>query len=205
MDAKIKFNLVFMTVALLTACQGSGGNAVSPVANTALTLDHGATVTISEVPVNAGSANPLAGFTQTTFSKHIYKKDGTATYLIDFNFFPAQTDFDSVKKTAQIPCDYNTTSDDNVNVSLNAPTTETPCDAGLVVDLSQATFTFLGVEFTMDSSIDVFVDIFEFKITSSGFVDSFDQTTLNVAADNATVEGLYDAIIAKRISTVDED
>lgn len=194
---------------LTLGCQSGGGSAIE-VANSTLNSDSvnsdsGSGVTITEITTNTGSTSSLEGFTQTSFSKHIYRKDGTSTYLIDFNFFPAQTDFDSVKKAAIIPCDYNTTSDENVNVSLNTPTTETPCDSGLSVDLSQATFTFLGIEFTMDASIDVFVDIFEFKITATGFIDAYDQAVITVGADEATVEGLYDVIIAKRITSVTED
>lgn len=170
-------------------------------AETTTSLDTTQQTTTAEAQVSAidtaasdNDAVSAGSYTQTTFSRYVYEKSGEDVFLIDFNFFPEGTDFDSQAKTAALPCE--TTTDTDAAIDVNA-TEEEDCDK-LTVDLSSATFTFIGLEISHDESQQLFVEDFEFKITTDGFVDPLDGATLDVAADTATLESVYNAVMDKR-------
>lgn len=187
-----------------SSCNGQSGNTTSTsgdTTQTTVTTDSGEGVTVTEIDTSATTStqNPLANYTQSAFSKYLYFSGDGKKVLIDFNFFPQGADFDSQKKQVTIPCEYQITDDENVSASVNAPVDEEPCEISIVVDLSQATFLFYGVEFSFDTSLDAFDKQFEFKITAQGFVDSLDNAVITLSADDGTLENIYNAVMDKRI------
>lgn len=201
---------LFYTLFFL-ACQNPGATdtTMTEVGETTLTADDGGsatsdeddstTVSITEIQSGSSTAtNPLEGYSQSEFSKYVYIANSGKKFLIDFNFFPEGTDFDSQEKTVTIPCEY-TEMPEEVDVNVSVDVEESDCESEIVIDLSGASFSFVGLEFAYEESLDVFDDNFEFKISTDGFVDSLDGEKIDVAAEDANLENIYNAVIDKRI------
>jgi len=156
-------------------------------------------VSITEIQSGSSTAtNPLEGYSQSEFSKYVYIANSGKKFLIDFNFFPEGSDFDSQEKTVAIPCEY-TDMPEEVDVNVSVDVEEDACESDIVMDLNSATFSFIGLEFTYEESLDIFDSDFEFKISSVGFVDSLDGKKVDIESEDANLENVYNMVIDKRI------
>lgn len=188
---------------LLLACQNPGATDVLSAEESETTLEasdgESGGVSITEIESGSSTAtNPLDGYSQSEFSKYVYVANSGKKFLIDFNFFPEGTDFDSQEKTLAIPCEY-TNMPEEVDVNVSVDVEEDECESDIVIDLNGATFSFIGLEFIYEENLDVFDSDFEFKISSAGFVDSLDGEKIDVEPEDANLENIYNTVVDKRI------
>lgn len=146
----------------------------------------------------SSTASVLGDYDQSSFSKYIYWHKIENKVLIDYNFFPESTDFDSQEKQVSIPCDFMEDTDTGgADVDLNAPTGNVGCE-DVELDVSSAVFTIDGLEFSFSESLDIFSTQFGFKLTSSGFTLSETGAVLTVSADVGNLENIYNAVLDAR-------
>lgn len=171
------FFLSFVALALL-ACQGmeSSNTSIETVALTEPTPKQGeksetenSNVSISAIETKSAPALK-SDFDQSNFSKFIYFHKDKNRIVLDYNFFPEGSDFDSEKKTVSLPCVKPLPDDEHLSINLNA-TSNAPCKSKSL-DVSTATFTLLGLEFEFDREFDLFAEDYGFVLTADGFVDS---------------------------------
>lgn len=188
---------------LCLSCQNPGATDLVSTedSDTALAASEGESsdATITEIQSGSSTAtNLLDGYSQSGFSKYIYVANSGKKFLVDFNFFPEGSDFDSQEKTVAIPCEY-TDMPEEVDVNVSVDVEEDACESDIVIDLNDATFSFIGLEFIYEESLDIFDSDFEFKISSAGFVDSLDGEKVDIESEDANLENVYNMVIDKRI------
>lgn len=189
MKLKTLIGILIITVSL-AACNEEDSSATSEA--TLNTTDEDG-VTVTEIDTTSATSTVLTDYDQSSFSKYVYWHKTEDKILIDYDFFPSGSDFDSQTKKATLPCEFGEDDQDTaVNVNVSAPTDPGECE-NIEIDLSAATFTIDGVEFAFSATLEIFADDFEFKISSGGFTDSVTGTALSVSADNATLETVASA------------
>lgn len=201
---KRHLGLAFFCAVWFIACN-EAGQSTSTADSGALSASDAVEVTgsvetaeITPIDTNSDNDAAMASYALTAFSKYVYIQADAKTFLIDFNFFPAGTDFDSQNKTATLPCDAVEGNESGATVSMSAAGEDEEC-AAVVVDLSQATFTFVGLEFSFEASLDVFAETFEFKITPEGITDAADGELIELDAEDANLENAYNAVMDRRL------
>lgn len=190
------FFLSFITVALL-ACQGMG-NHDTPTETIALTetaseqskkseADHGE---ISISAIDTKNTSTLQNdFDQSNYSKFIYFHQNKNRVVLDYNFFPEGSDFDSEKKTVVLPCAKPIPDEDRLNINLSIPVQEAPCKTRSL-DVAGATFTLLGLEFEFDRVLELFAEDYGFVLTVDGFVDSESGELFTLPFSEASLDNL---------------
>lgn len=176
--------------------EGTSTTATTETANVTTATD---AATITEIDTSSvSSSSSLEDYNQASFSPYIYFHKTESQILLDYNFFPEGFDSDSQAKTLSIPCEYETTSDNDLlsTGASQAETEEASCE-DIVLDLSAATFTLDGIRLDFSSSLDIFVDHFEFRITRDGFIDSETDETLEFANSDVTMEDVVDEIMGR--------
>lgn len=211
---KRSFSLALLCAFCITACNevetsSSGSNAESVTANDAAKSSTensvGASETVETTEITAidadsdnDAAETMSSYAPSSFSQYVYVKSDTKVFLIDFNFFPEGTDFDSQNKTATLPCETAAPEGSGATVSMSAPEEGDGCEA-VVVDLTSATFTFVGLEFAYEDSLDVFSEALEFKITPEGIADASDGEVIDLDFEDANLENAYNAVMDRRL------
>lgn len=175
------------------------------------TGDSGDSVTISVLDTSDTSTS-LSDYDQSSFSEHIYFHSTESKILVVYDFFPTGSDVCSqatydedtnpngcqVDQTVVVPCNFSDEAldDDMLSFNVSASDSDT-CDDDIVVDFSDAEFTTEGLVFTFSGSLDAFDSDFEFKISEEGFVDSNDNSVLDLNSD-AALEDVYAEIISRQ-------
>lgn len=176
--------------------ESTSTTATTETANVTTATDAAA---ITEIDTSSvGSSSSLADYDQAGFSTYVYFHKTEGQILLDYNFFPEGFDSDSQAKTLSIPCEYETTSDDDLlSTSTSATETEEASCEDIVLDLGAATFTLDGICFDFSSSLTIFVDHFGFTITRDGFVDSETGETLEFPDSDVSMEDVVDEIMGR--------
>lgn len=177
----------------------STGDTTSSTTETANVTTAADSAVITEIDTSSvASSSSLADYEQSSFSQYVYFHATEGQILLGYNFFPTGFDSDSQAKTLSIPCEYEITSDDDyLSTSTSATETEEAACEDIVLDLSAATFTLDGIRLDFSSSLDIFVDDFEFKITRDGFIDSETGETLEFSGSDVTMEDVVDEIMSR--------
>lgn len=180
----------------LAACneEDSSENSGDSQLNVNVSAGSGASVTPVEGTESA-TTTVLDDYDQSSFSKYVYWHKVENKILIDYNFFPEETDFDDTTDKVAFPCDFLNVDEGatDVNVNVNAGSSD-ECDRA-ELSVAQATFTIDGLVFDFSDSFTLFVSDFGFKITNAGFVQSDSGSSITVAKDTATLESVYNAIL----------
>lgn len=202
---KLKHLFFFlMSLVFMTSCNELQENSATLASDAAKNADSAqessSQAEITEINVEeSGGSDSLQGYQQSSFSKYIYVKDDGSEFLVDFNFFPKGTDFDSEKKMATVSCEYMPVFDEELSASLNAPLGEIPCSENVEIDLSQAEFSFLGLVY--QGGIETFSEQFDFQVSLEGFVDVLDGQLVVIDSEEADLEKVYETVIEKRLSS----
>lgn len=171
-------NLSFILVLALvfSACQGglspdveSNSPEISLIGNTeSANTNNSGQATVSEIEVQEVVRSDA--FQALSFSEYLFYNAEDNQLLIDWNFFPS-TDYNSTAKTLLIPCSVSVsqTTPDGLSFSENVPLTDEPCEGGVLLDLSDATFEAYGLVFDFDDELEVLSDDYNVVITLSGF------------------------------------
>lgn len=191
--------LILGLILSLWSCNELDGTSATTTTETANVTTATDTAAITEIDTSSvSSSSSLEDYDQAGFSPYIYFHKTESQILLDYDFFPEGFDSDSQAKTLSIPCEYETTSDNDLlsTGTSQAETEEASCE-DIVLDLSAATFTLDGIRLDFDTSLDIFVDHFEFKITRDGFVDSETGETLEFSNSDVTMEDVVDEIMGR--------
>lgn len=194
------FKTFFLTLFLffMTACPGAEGLVDEGTSQNKTQLSTGGSE-VTEIDLSGATSPILDAYSQSSFSPYVYFHKGENKIMIDYNFLPSGSDIDSIRKVIEIPCTQDVAGDDKLSVSLSAPLNDAPCEDGVTVDVSDATFTVAGMEFGFSETLDVFVFDFDVLVTRNGFVDAVDQQALKPTFDRANLGTLSDLIEQKRV------
>lgn len=186
---------VLITVFFCVSCRGDGldlaqknTSVVQKDAEQTDTLSENEEVSIVKLEGQKESRSLLEDFDQSPFSKFIYFHKNKNKLLIDYNFFPEGSDFDSQKKEVRIPCQFLLKEKEGASVGLNAPISGGSCRKNFSLDIKAAKFTLAGLEFAFDESFDLFEDDFGMILTPDGFFDTQSGAALEEPFSEATLE-----------------
>lgn len=132
----------------------------------------------------------LKGFKQSTYSKFVYFGEGKKKILIDYNFFPEGTDFDSQLKQVSIPCSYGRTENSGLNVTVSSTDEAAAECEPYLLDVAGAKFTLAGLELEFDQSFELFSREFGVTLTRDGFFDSESGEEMEVPFSEASLENV---------------
>lgn len=191
-----RFLFLGIVAVTVLACQGVGdGSApVETVASIEVVSDQGkkSEANHSEISISAIDAKKTPAlqndFDQSNYSKFVYFHQNKNRIVLDYNFFPEGSDFDSQNKTVALPCAKPLPDDGHLNINLNAAS-NTPCKPKSL-DVSDATFTLLGLEFEFDREFDLFAETYGFVLTADGFVDSESGELFTLPFSEASLDNL---------------
>lgn len=161
----------------------------------AMTDENG--VSITKVEGQKAPLTILQDFDQSPFSKFVFFHKNKNKILIDYNFFPEGSDFDSQKKEVRIPCQFLLNKDQGPNVNVSAPMADGACKERFKLDIDGAKFTLAGLEFGFDETFDLFADEFGIALTPVGFVDAQTGLALEQPFSEATLENFVLTIDAQ--------
>lgn len=205
----MKRTLAILAVVLVfSACNETGTDGSSADSLNSTAED---SVTISAIDTSDTSSS-LSDYTQSDFSEHVYFHSTESKILIAYDFFPTGSDVCSqatydedtnpngcqVDQTVVVPCDFSDAVLDDDMLSFNVSASDSDaCEDDIVVDFSDAGFTIDGLVFDFDGSLGAFDSDFEFKVSEQGFIDSNDNSVLDLDSD-AKLEDVYAEIISRQ-------
>ena len=186
---------------LVSSCQGMDGSGETVLLakdenGVPENSDQGS-VTISKVE-GKKSDDPTAEFDQSAFSKFVFfHKDGHKI-LINYNFFPEGSDFDSQKKIVHIPCDFVLPEDERLSVSISATEAQTPCVGELDLELSQAVFTLGGLVLSFDENFSALEKDFGVRLTREGAEEAVSGELIPLPFAEFTLENVASEVLELR-------
>lgn len=200
---------IFALIFVFSACNEVGSDDSASTLNN--TVEDSDSVTISALDTSDTSSS-LTDYDQSSFSEYVYFHSTESKILIDYDFFPdgsdvcsqATYDEDSnpngcqVDQTVVVPCDFSDAALDDDMLSFNVSASDDDsCEDDIVVDFSDAEFTTDGLVFDFSDTLDSFDSDFEFKISEQGFIDSNDNSVLDLDSD-AKLEDVYAEVISRQ-------
>ena len=164
----------------ITQCQetntGSNNSSTINKASTASENQTPENISITEIGTTQTENSVLNDYTKSSFSDFIYFHNSENKIIIDYDFFPEETDFDSQTKMATLSCldsHDQENSEISININLSAPTDDIESCQAIELDLSSAQFTLEGLEFELEKEeLNLFKKDFQIAISKSGFVNS---------------------------------